>query len=62
MGFSKQGYFREFPFPPPVGLALSELFTVTRQSWVALHGMAHSFTESHKAVCHDNVVISEEEN
>ena len=50
MGFSKQGYFRELPIPPPVDLALSELFTMTRLSWVALHGMAHSFIELHKAV------------
>ena len=62
MGFSKQGYFRELPFPPPVDLTLSELFTMTRLSWVALHGMAHSFIELHKALCHDNAVICEEEN
>ena len=28
---------------------LSELSTMTRSSWVALHGMAHSFTELDKA-------------
>ena len=31
---------------------LSELFTMTRLSWVALQGMAHSFIELGKAVVH----------
>ena len=31
---------------------LSELFTVTCLSWVALHGMAYSFIELGKAVVH----------
>ena len=31
---------------------LSELSTMTRPSWVALHGMAHSFIELDKAVVH----------
>ena len=31
---------------------LSELPTMTRQSWVALHCMAHSFIELDKAVFH----------
>ena len=31
---------------------LSELSTKTRLSWVALHGMAHSFIELDKAVFH----------
>ena len=31
---------------------LSELCTMIRLSWVALHGLAHSFTESDKAVVH----------
>ena len=30
----------------------SELSTMTRLSWVALHGMAHSFIELDKAVVH----------
>ena len=30
---------------------LSELSTMTRPSWVALHGMIHSFIELDKAVC-----------
>ena len=29
-----------------------ELSTMTRPSWVALHGMAHSFIELEKAVIH----------
>ena len=31
---------------------LSELSTMTCPSWVALHGMAHGFTELDKAVVH----------
>ena len=31
---------------------LSELSTMTRLSWVALQGMAHSFIELDKAVVH----------
>ena len=31
---------------------LSELSTMTHPSWVALHGMAHSFIELNKAVVH----------
>ena len=30
--------------------SLPELSTMTHPSWVALHGMAHSFTELDKAV------------
>ena len=40
------------PFPSPVGHILSELSTMTRPSWVALHGMAHSFIELDKAMVH----------
>ena len=31
---------------------LSELSTMTHPSWVALHGMAHSFIELDEAVVH----------
>ena len=31
---------------------LSELSTMTHPSWVAIRGMAHSFTELDKAVVH----------
>ena len=37
------------PFPSPVDHILSELLTVTRPSWVALHGMAHYFIKLDKA-------------
>ena len=39
-------------FPSPVDHIMSELSTMTRLSWVALHGMAHSFTELDKIVIH----------
>ena len=48
------------PFPPPVDHVLSELSTMTCLSWVALHGMAHSFIELCKPLCHDREVIHEE--
>ena len=45
MGFSWQEYWNGLLFPPPVDHILSELSTVTSTSCMALHGMAHSFTE-----------------
>ena len=45
MGFSRQEYWSDLPFLSPMDHVLSELFTMTRTSWVALHSMAHSFTE-----------------
>ena len=51
-GFSSQEYWSGLPFPSPVGRVLSELSTMTHLSWVALHGMAHSFIELDKAVVH----------
>ena len=39
-------------FPSPVDHILSELSTMTHLFWVALCGMAHSFTELNKAVIH----------
>ena len=50
MGFSRQEYWSGLPFLSPVDHILSELSTMTRSSWVALHGMAHSFTEWDKAM------------
>ena len=50
--FSRQEYRSGFPFPSPVDHILSELFTMTRPSWVALHSIAHSFIELDKAVVH----------
>ena len=49
MGFSRQEYCSVLPFPSPVDHVLSELSTKTYLSWVALHGMAHSFIELDKA-------------
>ena len=49
MGFSRQEYWNGLPFPSPVDHILSELYTMTHLSWVALHGMAHSFIELDKA-------------
>ena len=45
MGFSRQEYWSGLSFPSPLDHVLSELFTITRPSWVALHCMAHSFIE-----------------
>ena len=48
-----------FAFPPPVDHVLSELSTLTHLSWVALHSLAHSFTELCKSLCLDKAVIHE---
>ena len=45
-------YWSGLPFPSPVDHILSELSTKSCPSWVALHGMAHSFIELDKAVVH----------
>ena len=58
MGFSRQEYWRGLPFLSPVDYVLSELSTKTRLSWVALHGMAHSFTELDKTVMHMISLVS----
>ena len=52
IGFSRQEYWSGLPFPSLVDHILSELSTTTRPSWVALHGMAHSFIELDKTVVH----------
>ena len=54
MGFSRQEYWSVLPFPSPADHVLLELSTMTCSSWVALHGMAHSFIELDKASspCH----------
>ena len=52
MGFSWQEYWSGLPFCSAVDHILSELFTMTHPSWVALHSMAHNFTELYKAVVH----------
>ena len=58
MGFSRQEYWSGLPFPSPVDHILSELSTVTHLSWVALHGMFHSFIELDKAVVHVIKLVS----
>ena len=57
LGFSQQEYWSGLPFPPPVDHILSELFTMTCLSWVALHGMTHSFIELQKPLHHKKAVI-----
>ena len=52
MGFSRQEFRSGLPFTSPVEVVLSELSTTTHPSWVAVHGMAHSFIELDKAVVH----------
>ena len=58
MGFSRQEYWSGLPFPSPVDHILSELSIMTHLSWVALHGMAHTFIELDKAVIHVIRLIS----
>ena len=52
MGFSRQEYWSGLPFPSSLDRVLSERSTMTHLSWMALHGMAHSFTELDKTVVH----------
>ena len=61
VGFLRQEYWSGLPLPPPVEHVLSELFTMTHPSWVALHGMADSFIELPKPVYHNKAVIHEED-
>ena len=61
MRFSQQVYWGGLPLPPPVGHVLSELSSMTRLSWVALHSMSHNFIQVHKPLCHDKAVIHKEE-
>ena len=59
MRFSWQVYCGGLPFLPPVDHVLSTLSAMTHLSWVALHGMAHSFIELYKPLHHDKAVICE---
>ena len=52
MELSGQEYWSGLPFPSPVDHVFSELSTMSCPSWVAVHGMAHSFIELDKAVVH----------
>jgi len=56
---SVRGVLEWFAIPPPVDHVLLELSTVTSPSWLALHGMAHSFVELHKPLHHNKAVIHE---
>ena len=58
VGFLRQEYWSGLPFPSPVGHVLSELSAITHLSWVALHGMAYSLIELHKAVIHVILLVS----
>ena len=58
MGFSRQEYWSGLLIPSTVGHILSELSTMTCPSWVALHGMPHSFIELDQAVVHVISLIS----
>ena len=50
-----------FVIPSSHGPRLSELSTMTHPSWVALHGMACSFSELYKPLHHEKAVIHEGE-
>jgi len=56
-GFSWQEHQNGLPSPLSVDCVLSERSTMTRPSWVALQGAAHSFTGLHKPLCRDKDVI-----
>ena len=58
MQFSRQACWSALPFPSPVYHVLSECFTMTHVSYVALHCMAHSFTELVMAVIHVISLVS----
>ena len=58
MEFSRQEYWSGLPFPSPVDHISSELSTMICPSWVALHGMAHSFIELDKSVVHVIKLVS----
>ena len=53
MMFSRQVYWSSLPFPPLKDHVLSEFSAMTHLSWVALHGLAHSFIVLCKPFCHN---------
>ena len=57
MGFS----WEEYKNPLSVDHILSQLFTMTCPFWNALNGMAYSFIELPKPLCHDKAVIHEDD-
>ena len=58
LGFSRQECCSGLPSPSPVDHFLSELFTLTHASWVALYCMAHTFIELDKTVIHVISLVS----
>ena len=58
MGFSSQKCWSGFPITASVDHILSELSAMPHLSWVALHSMAHSFTELDKVGIHVIILIS----
>ena len=59
MGFSWYKYWSGLPFPPPVDHALLKLSTMTCPSWMALHSMAHSYSELQSPFFHIKAVVYE---
>ena len=57
-GVIKTRILKKFTIPFSNGPHLSELFIMILLSWMALHGMAHSFTELDKAVVHVISLVS----
>ena len=57
-GVLKARILKWFTIPFSMDHILSELSTMTRPSWVALHGMIHSFIELDKAVIHVISLVS----
>ena len=55
MGFSRKEYWSRLPFPSLLDHILSELFTITCLSWMALYDMVHSFIELHEPLHHDKL-------
>ena len=58
MRLSQWVYWGGLPFPP-VDHILSELSAMIRLSWVALHGLVHSFIELRKPFYPNKAVILE---
>ena len=55
MWFLRLEYWNGLPFPAPVDHVLSELFTMTCLSWVALHGIALHFIKLHQPLHQDRL-------
>ena len=58
-GVLMPGILEWFAVPSQWTMFLSDVSTKTCSSWVALHGMAHDFTELCKPLCHDKAMIHE---